>query len=369
MYMYYTYMSCILVGKVSSKPFQMTVSQIWLWYLRWGFPPVKKKANALRSMFLPSTKTIDKLSFSNPTAGFQVAGACICDAQVTQRLKPNEHCCNEIGTENTQQPWNWWFERKIIYFTSSDPHKFSQPSDIVSDITSGSEKTPIFYMYKNKYRYSDILSGILSGIYSDVLSSILSGIYSDIQSGKHADILSGMLSGIYSDILSDILSGIMSGIYSDSLPGILSGIYPVIFSHICSKKVFRAFYLASILRFHLAFHLAFYLLLLFSLDLKIGWFLGVNCTSGHMRPSILKLSHFGSHDRSSSHSNCFPNPRSENICGSRESQAHMVQAFGFVSCQKKENVKMPRGRIRIYIYIYIYTFTHIYIYIYIFIYI
>ena len=38
-------------------------------------------------------------------------------------------------------------------------------------------------------------------LYSDILSGILSGIYSDILSGIYADILSGSLAGIYSVIL------------------------------------------------------------------------------------------------------------------------------------------------------------------------
>ena len=45
-------------------------------------------------------------------------------------------------------------------------------------------------------QYSDILSGMLSGIYSDILSGILSGIYSDILSGIYSGILSGMCSGL-----------------------------------------------------------------------------------------------------------------------------------------------------------------------------
>ena len=74
----------------------------------------------------------------------------------------------------------------------------------------GYEQLPPNYFLRvipNLKHYSDTISAIVWK-YSDVLSDILSVIYFDILSGTHFDILSGMCSGIAHGILSDILSGV-----------------------------------------------------------------------------------------------------------------------------------------------------------------
>ena len=101
---------------------------MWLWYLRWGFTPKKTFWQMLCGPCF-GQRPSDKLSFFNPTSGFQVAGACICDAQVTQRLKPNSHTAvtrlelriRNLGTNN---------------LNSSNPHIFKHSFGILSSILS-----------------------------------------------------------------------------------------------------------------------------------------------------------------------------------------------------------------------------------------